>query len=407
MKRRDFLTLAAAAATNAFAAKPSAKITRITIAPIEGRFHKRVAMNAYDTAPKGETYPAHLIRVFTDQGVSGTGTLDYSAPDKPMLEALHTLIGADVLALYDIQDGCVRAARSPVLGKYRFLDSTMFDLIGQILNVPCHQLIGPSVRDRIEPYDGTLYFSDVMIPEKGVAAVVAEAEEAVRAGYRGMKLKVGRCDKWVPGIEGVIRDIAVVNAVRSAVGPDIKIMVDANNGYKGRLQLAWRFLSETQKSNPYWLEEVFPEDPEMYTRLREKMQQAGMKTLIADGENFRSVDEMRPYMKPLLIDVTQIDIRRGGFLDNRRAAELAASSGGFCVPHNWGSQMGGLMNLHFAKAVKNAFTAEDDRSHCDAIIAEGYVFRDGFYTLPKTPGLSIRVDERVYRAKYKAQEIVV
>jgi len=384
-----------------------ANITRITIAPIEGRFHKRVAMNAYDTAPKGETYPGHLLRVFTGEGVSGTGTLDYSSPDKGLIDALHGLIGADALSLYDMKDGRIHSAKHPALAKYHFLDSAMFDLIGQIMNVPCHELIGPSVRDRIEAYDGTLYFSDVMIPEKGVGAVVAEAEEAVRAGYRGMKLKVGRCDKWVPGVDGVVRDIEVVNAVRRALGPDVRIMVDANNGYKGRLQLAWRFLNETQKSNPYWLEEVFPEDPQLYARLREKMQQAGMKTLIADGENFRSVDEMRPYMQPRLIDVTQIDIRRGGFLENRRAAEIAEASGGFCVPHNWGSQIGGLMNLHFAKAVKSAFTAEDDRSHCDAIIAEGYTLREGAYTLPRSPGLGIRVDERVYNAKYKAREITV
>jgi D-galactarolactone cycloisomerase len=407
MRRRDFLCLAAAAAAKMPAAKGSAKISRITITPIEGRFHKKVAMNAYDQAPKGETYATHLLRVFTAEGVSGTGTLDYSSPDKAMLESLRNLIGADPLELYEIRQGRILTVRNPALAKYRFLDSVLFDLVGQILNVPCHELIGPSAREQVEVYDGTLYFSDVMIPEKGVGAVVAEAEEAVRSGYRGLKLKVGRCDKWMPGVAGVLRDIEVVNAVRRAVGPEVKIMADANNGYRGRLQLAWRFLSETQKSNLFWIEEIFPEDPELYARLREKLQQAGMKTLIADGENMRSADELRPYLKPRTIDVTQLDIRRAGFLGNREAAELAAENEGFCVPHNWGSQIGGLMNLHFAKAVAAAITAEDDRSRCDAIIADGYEFRNGFYTLPKTPGLSLRVNEAVYQTKYKFREIAV
>ncbi|MBI3696202.1 MAG: hypothetical protein HY238_15370 [Acidobacteria bacterium] len=403
MRRREFLGLAATAAAGA----SPAKITRITIAPIEGRFHKPVAMNSQDPAAKGETYSTHLLRVFTDQGISGTGTLDYSSPDKPMLEALRGLIGANPTDLYEM-DGRIRSAKHPALARYRFLDSALFDLIGQLLEVPCYELLGAPARDRVEVYDGTLYFSDVMRPEKGVAAVVAEAEEAVRSGYRGMKLKVGRNFKWIPGLPGVERDIEVVNAVRRAVGPQVKIMADANNAYKGEFDLAWRFLAETQKSNLYWIEEIFPQDIALYTRLKEKMQQAGMKTFIADGEDMRSAEELGPYLKPrVLIDVTQIDIRRAGFLGNRDAAELSAAAGAVCVPHNWGSQIGGLMGLQFAKATRGAIAAEDDRSRCDAILTEGYVFRGGQYTVPRAPGLGIRVEEGVYKDKYKGREVAV
>ncbi len=403
MRRREFLGAAAAAVG------PRAKITRITITPIEGRFHKTVAMNAYDKAPKGDTYSTYLLRIFTDQGVSGTGTLGYQAPDQRMLELLHQLIGSNPLAHYLIEDRRIRGigGRFPVWLLYRFLDSALFDLIGQLLGVPCHGLIGETIRDRVEVYDGTLYFSDVMRPEKGVAAVVEEAEESVRAGYRGLKLKVGRPGKWMPGAAGVARDIEVVNAVRRAVGAGIKIMADANNGYRGAFDDAWRFLAETQKSNLYWIEEIFPQDPALYARLKEKMRQSGMKTYIADGEDMGSYVDLEPYMSPRLIDVTQIDIRRAGFIGNREAAARGAKRGAWCVPHNWGSQIGGLMGLQLAKAVKPVIAAEDDRSRCDAIIADGYVFRDGHYRVPKTPGLGIRVDEKVYGEKYKGGEMVI
>jgi L-alanine-DL-glutamate epimerase-like enolase superfamily enzyme len=151
----------------------------------------------------------------------------------------------------------------------------------------------------------------------------------------------------------------------------------------------------------------FPQDPALYARLREKMREAGMKTLLADGEDMDSIEGLRPYMNPRLIDLTQIDIRRAGFLGNREAAEFSARHGALCVPHNWGSQIGGLMGLHLAKAVRNAVAAEDDRSRCDALVAEGYSFRDGHYRVPKSPGLGIRVDERVYNRKYRRGEIVV
>ncbi len=406
MRRRDFLALPAAAATT----MPRVKITRITITPIEGRFHKAVAMNAYDKAPKGDTYSTHLLRIFTDQDVTGTGTLHYPAPDSQMLEALHLLVGSNPLELYQIENRRIRAVAPRFQStwlRYRFLDSALFDLIGHVLKVPCYELLGEPVRDRVEVYDGTLYFSDIMRPEKGVAAVVAEAEEAVRTGYRGMKLKVGRPGKWLPGPPGVERDIDVVNAVRAAVGPKIKIMADANNGYRGDFDSAWRFLAETQKSNLYWIEEIFPQDPALYARLKEKMHQAGMKTLLADGEDMSSFIDLQPYMNPRLIDLTQIDIRRAGFIGNRDAAIRGAEHGALCVPHNWGSQIGGLMGLHLAKAVKPVIAAEDDRSRCDAITAEGYCFRDGHYHLPRTPGLGIRVNESIYKEKYRAGEIVV
>jgi L-alanine-DL-glutamate epimerase-like enolase superfamily enzyme len=59
------------------------------------------------------------------------------------------------------------------------------------------------------------------------------------------------------------------------------------------------------------------------------------------------------------------------------------------------------------KAVKGVPAAEDDRSTCDVLIADGYEFHGGSYTVPDKPGLSIRVDEEVYRRKHKPSEVVI
>jgi L-alanine-DL-glutamate epimerase-like enolase superfamily enzyme len=66
-----------------------------------------------------------------------------------------------------------------------------------------------------------------------------------------------------------------------------------------------------------------------------------------------------------------------------------------------------LTALQLAKSCPGVSGVEDDRSTCDALVAEGYAFHQGFYTVPDTPGLSIAVDEKVYRQKYQAKEIVV
>lgn len=145
-----------------------------------------------------------------------------------------------------------------------------------------------------------------------------------------------------------------------------------------------------------------------YTRLKDLMTKAGMNTLIADGENFRDPDEFDPYLKPRrLMDVLQLDIRNGGLLKCRDVGRMAKAAGVQAKPHNWASQIGVLTALHLAKACPGVSGVEDDRSTCDVIVPSGYTFRNGFYTVPDTPGLSFSVDEKTYQQKYKAKEIIL
>lgn len=410
MKRRRFLqTALAAAAAPAFAAAP--RITKIVLSTIRGNFHKFVAMNSYDTAPKGHTYENTLVRIATDQGVEGVGVMEYATPDDDFLSAVSRLVGADVYDVYAMEGGRItgRAPRfDDLLTRYPHLDGPLFDLIGKLEGKPCWQLIGERVRDSVELYDGTLYFSDIWFADRGIRAVVEEVEEAARKGYTAVKLKMGRGWRWMEKDEGLRRDIEVVKEVRKALGPDLRILVDANNGYRRDPEDAWRLLEATAPDDVYFLEEPFPEDVTGYGALRDRIASAGLDTLIADGENMTRPEPFRPYLQPRrLIDVLQLDIRRGGFLGNLQLARMGEPVGALSVPHNWGSQVGVFMSLHFAKAVPNVAAAEDDRSTCDAIVAEGYEFRNGSYTVSDAPGLGIRVDEETYQRKYARGEQVV
>jgi L-alanine-DL-glutamate epimerase-like enolase superfamily enzyme len=412
--RRTFLT-AATATTAAIAAKggkaASPKITGIALSTIKGNFHKFVAMNSYDNAPKGTSYTNTLLRISTDSGVEGVGVMGYTRPDTTFLEDVRSLVGADPESVYDFHDGRIAgrsAAFEKLLVKYKHLDGPLCDLIGKLRGVPCWQLFGESVRDRVEVYDGTLYFSDLWFQDRGVQAVVDEASEAMRSGYRGIKLKIGRGSKWMEREEGLERDIEIIRAVRSAIGMEPKLLVDANNGYRGNFGGAWQLLESTKEQRLDWLEEVFPEDHELYQRLRRRMRRAGIKTPIADGENMRSAAEFDPYIQPeRLFDVMQLDIRTGGILDCRKMSMMGEPHGAQAVPHNWGSQVGLLMSLHLAKTQKNIVGAEDDRSTCPALVVKGYRFKDGYYTVSDEPGLGVAVNEAFYEAPDHPQQTVI
>jgi L-alanine-DL-glutamate epimerase-like enolase superfamily enzyme len=409
MQRRHFL--AGLAAAPIIAAKSTPRITRIRLSTLQGRFHKFVAMNAYDKAPKGHTYEHTLIRIETNEGVEGIGAGTYSLADGSYAASLKPLIGANPLDLYTMDSGRV-SGRNPafadLLGRNRHLDAPLFDIIGKLAGKPAWQLIGNGGRERVPVYDGTIYFSDVWFRDRGIRAVVEECQEAVKSGYQGVKIKAGRGDKWMPRAAGDDRDIAVVHAVREAIGPDTLLMVDPNYGYRNQFDAAWRFLKETRDARLHWIEEIFPETVDSYTRLRANIKKNGVRALIAAGEHMRDIHGFDPYLKPVrLMDVLQLDIRQGGFLDNARLAAGAEEAGAVTIPHNWGSQIGTIMGVQLSRAMKAVPMAESDRSTCDVLSTSDYKFENGTFALPTKPGLAIGIDEEVYKAKCQPTEIVV
>ena len=408
MNRRTFLL---GAPTLAAAAAGGVRITRVTLTPIQGRFHKFVCMNSYDTRPKGHTYENTLVRIETSSGAEGVGVMGYPEPDAAFTKALRQLIGADPLKLYQMRDGRIVGRSSEfksLLTSFSHLDGPLFDLIGKLVGKPCWQLIGEAAREQVEVYDGTLYFSDLWFKDRGARAVVEEAVEATRSGYLGMKFKVGRGSKWMETGAGLERDIEILQSVREAVGEKPKILADANNGYIGNFSGAWELLRQTKGVKLHWMEEIFPENVADYKRLRKQMSAEGIETLIAEGESMRKVDDIKPFLEPeRVVDVTQMDIRRGGFLSNVASARLAEKVGARTVPHNWGSQVGLFMGLHLAKAIKSVIAAEDDRSTCDSIVAKGYEFSKGHYSVSSEPGLGIRVNRDIYSQKYEKDQIII
>ncbi len=409
--RRTFLASATTAFGAACAVPAPTKITGIALATIHGNFHKFVAMNSYDNEPKGTQYTNTLVRISTDAGVEGVGVMGYPRPNAAFLADIRSLIGVSPDSLYEFRDGHI-AGRSPqfadLLVKYKHLDGPLCDLIGKLRGVPCWRLFGNSVRDRVEVYDGTLYFSDIWYRDRGVQAVVDEAREAVGNGYRGIKLKIGRGSKWMQRDQGLRRDIEVIQAVRDAIGMGPKLLVDANNGFRTDYEGAWQLLESTKQQRLDWLEEVFPEDREQYRRLRSEMKRAGIRTPIADGENMRSATDFQPFVQPeRLFDVMQLDIRTGGILDCREMSMMGEPHGAAAVPHNWGSQVGLLMSLHLAKTQENTIAAEDDRSSCPALTVRGYTFQDGYYTVSSEPGLGVEVNTDLYESPdFPAQTVI-
>src|SRR5690606_11032871 len=207
----------------------------------------------------------------------------------------RSLIGREPRSLYRwdgdrnaaFADDVAEALGAP---EYACLESPILDALGRLEQRPVHALFGGPVREAADCYDGTLYFKDVEL-DTGVE-VLADLARRIRAdGYRALKMKVGRCDRWMPGEPGVDRDIEAVHAVRAAVGSNFNVMLDANNGYREHRAAALRFLRSVADCEPYWIEELFPEDVDAYRELRRQMHELRCTTRIADGESVNAVPD--------------------------------------------------------------------------------------------------------------------
>jgi len=123
-RRRFFLSALGASAAIRTGRPAGNRITQIAVAPIEGRFHKFVTINAYDKVPKSHTYPNHLLRIATSDGTEGIGVMGYGLPNDDFYRALKTLVGADPMSLYRMEAGRITGrspAYSTVLRTYPFL----------------------------------------------------------------------------------------------------------------------------------------------------------------------------------------------------------------------------------------------------------------------------------------------
>lgn len=254
---------------------------------VPGEFARPVAMNAYDKKPVGKNGSIRLVRIVTSDGSFGLGVEGYVPIDEHSFRFLKDMIGVDPEEVFLWENDRIVGHTAKFANQMKderncWFEMALLDLVGKRRNCPVYRLFGDAIRDRIDVYDGSLYFVDVE-SGKGAEAVAQIAREIREDGYRGLKIKVGRPWKWMPGEAGVVRDIDAVIAAREAVGANMNLMADANNGYQGHFNWAVRFLRETSLYKLGWIEEIFPETVEDYTELHRVLQKVNADLPVADA----------------------------------------------------------------------------------------------------------------------------
>lgn len=334
-----------------------------------------------------------LYRVETDEGIVGhAASVAFQQEARGIVDLIRPfLIGRDPTRIEEI----LQILRSATYLGFRlwFLEVAMWDILGKKAGLPVYRLLG-GYQDRVRAYAST---GELRPPEQ-------RAEDALRLkemGFRGIKLRFRSPNPR--------DDLKVVEAVRRAVGDDMAIMVDANQGWLVRalgpvvrwdLGTAVAVCRELARYGVEWVEEPLDKhDYEGLARLREKVD-----VRIAGGEMNADLHEMRELITRGCLDVIQPDVTLGtGILNGKKVAGMAEAFGLDVCPHTWTNGIGLIANLHLMGACPNATWCEYPieppgwtPEARDMMLAEPVrVDRDGTVRIPQGPGLGLELDEEV------------
>jgi L-rhamnonate dehydratase len=356
-----------------------------------------------------------VVRVHTDAGIVGIGETDTNPwAVKALIEAPGThcmgrglkemLIGEDPRqpeALWEklYVGSAMNGRRGLGICAIGALDMALWDIRGQAEGKPIWQLLGGACRPELVPYASLLPVGRTL--DEYRESLVAKARQAVEFGFEAIKAEV--CIKGPYSHMGLqVKDeeiVAVVAAVREAIGPDVTLMVDVAYTWQDYKE-ALRVLRRLEPYDLFFLETPLPpDDLDGHARLAE-----ASSIRIAAGEWLNSRFEFHDLIDRGRIDVAQPDVGRvGGLTEARRVVDYARDRGRLIVPHCWKTGIGIAASAHLCAAAPNAPFFEflpaplaESRLRRELVV-DDYRLEDGRICLPDKPGLGITLNEEALK----------
>ncbi len=328
-------------------------------------------------------WPVILIDLHTEEGITGRGYLEpYVVKSmRYLVPALHDfgdMFKGRRLAPIELFDA---ARKSLHFVGYEGLsmiaasglDMAAWDALAKAANQPLCVLLGGTVGP-VKSYNSNGLWL------KSPEAVATEAIELRdEGGFAGLKLRLGR--------ERISDDLATLDAVRKAVGDDIHLMVDFNQGLT--LAEALQRCHMIDDQGLAWIEEpIVYDNLDGYVRLA-----AELKTPLQIGENFYGPREMHKALQRGACDLVMPDFMRiGGVTGWMRAAAIAGSAG---IPMS--THLYPEVAAHVMRVTETAHWLEW-QDWADPILQQPYAIKDGNLYIPDVPGVGIEWNEDVVAA---------
>jgi L-alanine-DL-glutamate epimerase-like enolase superfamily enzyme len=342
------------------------------------RLHGKNAIRGYH----GYGGIVEVVKISTNQGSTGWASLCREYVEAKKEE--KNLLGKKLLDVFDPETGILDDALVA-------FDIALHDLAGKILGIPVSHLINPNAVQYVRVYDGAIYMNDIISEDKysGIEQILEDCRHDYVLGYRDMKVKIGRGHQWMEHDAGMRRDIEVVRAIHGAL-PDVRLMVDANDGYT--LEDCFTFLKGIEGIPVYWFEEPFREKISDNKRLREFMKIHSPITLLADGESMTDIPLLFDLAENHLLDIWMPDVCEYGFTAWRKLLKELKEHGYLASPHAWGQMLKTHYCSHLAAAYpENIPIIEGVLGITEGVRCDGYKFDKGIMKIPLEPGFGMEL----------------
>jgi D-galactarolactone cycloisomerase len=375
------------------------RITKIKAAPLFGETPK----GGWSIEIRPEDSVHTLIAVHTDAGLTGFGSV---FTDGRLVQAALGVLeplfsGENALEPERVsekmhQNTFWMGRGGSLTHTISGIDIALWDILGQATGLSVGRLVGGRHRDRVLPY------CSLLMDEPAVMA-----DEIARyrdQGFRAFKIgwgPFGRRDDF--GL-----DAAIVDAARSALPKDGKLMVDAGASdayWPNGLKWALRTADMLADHDVAWFEEpLVPDALDDFVILRNSS-----RVPIAGGEVLTRRQAFLPFLSQGAFDIVQPDVTKvGGLSEQRRIAQMAQDFGVRYVGHGWNTALGLAADLQLAAALPNVGFVEyiGGSPYVDQIMRVPFTLEDdGMLTIPDTPGLGVALNpDRVARYTPAAAE---
>ena len=358
------------------------KIDGIEFTDIKFSYPRQVGKNStWDIHGFGPKMTVATLK--TNKGAAGWGLLRDRYPYKNSKEASETIRGRPITDFFSTEKGIISDTA-------KVFDIPMHDLAGQILQKPVYKLLGKQFPETAKCYSGMIYFDDLEQSSKsaGLDKILEECLFDINYGYRQLKVKIGRGNKWLPFKEGLKRDIEVTKLIAQNF-PDIEILVDGNDGFN--VNEIIEYLKGIEDIPLFWVEEPFIETIADYRILRDWVKVNGHVKYLADGELDPDMNLISQLEDLRLIDVCLCDIMGYGFTPWRNLIPVLKNKNILASPHCWGDFLKTVYTVQFVGAYGNTATIEGVTCTSDDVDFGDYKLVDGKYTPSDAPGFGMKL----------------
>lgn len=363
----------------------------------------------------------YFVKLATEDGVVGWSEFDegFGSPGVGAVirELAPRVIGQSVMQHERIREElfCLtRPGSGGVVGQaLGAIENALLDAKAKTLGVPCYELLGGKIRDRLRVYwshcvtwraGRVPHYQPVITDADGVRQIAREVRDK---GFTALKTNIWRYEDgkilgWAPGfgkpfapelnvdrkvLKGLREHLEIM---REAAGPDVDILLDLN--FNAKTEGYLKILREIADLDMFWIE-IDTLSPQALAFLRSQSTHP-----ISSCETLIGVQQFLPFLREQAVDVAIVDTPWNGVWQSMKIAAAAQAHEVNVACHNFYGHLCTMMNAHFCAAVPNLRIMEVD---IDRIAWDHELFthvphyEDGHLVMPDRPGWGTEPIEEV------------